>query len=178
LYVIWIGANDFAAGINPQVSVDNIREAVEQLSSAGAKTFVVVNVPDISLTPEVKALGPAATVAAKEFVISLNVLLEVELPLVAFSHRVTVELVDINRIFVPVVFNPAKFGFSNSVGAAFNLSTGQLATEPNDYVFWDGFHPTTNVHRLAAEFIFAALSSKTPRLGFERLDRLSSGMNR
>jgi phospholipase/lecithinase/hemolysin len=26
--------------------------------------------------------------------------------------------------------------------------------DPNSHVFWDDFHPTTNVHKLAAAFIF------------------------
>jgi thermolabile hemolysin len=161
LYVIWIGANDFAAGISPQVSVENIREGIAQLAKAGARSFVVINVPDLSLTPEVRALGPATIEAAKQFVSSLDVLLEVELPLSAFSQRATVDLVDINRIFIPVVFSPGRFGFTNSVGAALDPATDQLlVSDPNDYVFWDGFHPTTKVHLLAAEFIFRALASE------------------
>ena len=31
---------------------------------------------------------------------------------------------------------------------------------PNDYVFWDGFHPTANAHKLAAEFIFKSVFSR------------------
>jgi phospholipase/lecithinase/hemolysin len=161
LYVIWIGANDFAARVSPEISVENIREGIAQLAKAGARSFVVINVPDLSLTPEVKALGPATVQAAKQFVFSLDVLLEVELPLSAFSQRVTIDLVDINRIFVPIVFNPAKFGFTNSVGVALNPATDQLlVSDPNDYVFWDGFHPTTKVHLLAAQFIYQTLASE------------------
>jgi phospholipase/lecithinase/hemolysin len=29
-----------------------------------------------------------------------------------------------------------------------------VVSDPNDYVFWDGFHPTTNAHFIVAEFIF------------------------
>jgi phospholipase/lecithinase/hemolysin len=61
LFVIWIGANDFAAEISPQSTVANIQGAITSLAKAGAKHFVVINVPDISLTPEVKAL-PASEV--------------------------------------------------------------------------------------------------------------------
>jgi len=160
LYVIWIGANDFAAGISPEVTVENIREGIARLAEAGAKTIIVITVPDISLTPDVRALGPATILAAKEFVVGANVLLGIELPVTAFSYRVAVDLVDINQIFLPVVLSPGRFGFTNSVGAAFNPTTGKLVPDPNDYVFWDGFHPTTNVHLISAEFIYRALASK------------------
>jgi phospholipase/lecithinase/hemolysin len=42
LCAIWIGANDFAARINPLDTVSNIKGAIAQLSGAGAKNFVVI----------------------------------------------------------------------------------------------------------------------------------------
>jgi phospholipase/lecithinase/hemolysin len=48
------------------------------------------------------------------------------------------------------------FGFTNSTGATYNPTTGVVVSDPNDYVFWDGFHPTTNMHYIGAEFIFRA----------------------
>jgi phospholipase/lecithinase/hemolysin len=53
---------------------------------------------------------------------------------------------------------PALFGFSNSIGAAFDPAKGTIVSDPNAYVFWDGFHPTTNVHFIAAEFIYRLAS--------------------
>lgn len=159
LYVFWIGANDFLAGIDPTQTVANIRDAIATLSSAGARTFAVIKIPDLSLTPLVKSLG--AIQKAKQFVVTANVLLDVELLPFAFLNRITIEPVDINAIFIPLVFNPVAFGFTNSTGAAFNPTTGGVVSDPNDYVFWDGFHPTTKVHLLAAEFIYKALASKS-----------------
>ncbi len=154
LYFIWIGANDFKAGIDPAQTVANIKHGIAELSGKGARHFVAVNIPDLSLTPQVKALGGAAILAAKRFVSTANVLLEVELLQFAFLHGISIEVVDTNAIFVPLVYNPCRFGFTNSVGAALNLTTGAIVSDPNDYVFWDGFHPTTNAHHIAAEFIF------------------------
>jgi phospholipase/lecithinase/hemolysin len=69
LYVIWIGANDFAApNPSPQTTVDNIRAGITALAKAGAKHFIVISIPDIFLTPEVKALPAPEIVAVKQFV--------------------------------------------------------------------------------------------------------------
>ena len=87
---------------------------MESLSfqAKGARKFLVITVPDLSLTPQVKTLGGATVLAAKRFVLTTNVLLEVKLPQFALSHQISIELVDINEIFVPLVYNPRIFGFT------------------------------------------------------------------
>ena len=163
LYVIWIGANDFAAGISPIETVENIRNGIIQLRQAGAKHLVLVSVPDISLTPTVIALGGAVVQAAKQFVFTVNALLEADILWLSLSEGIKIEFVDINSIFTEVVLNPSQFGFTNSTGEAFNpslpISPTNPVSDPNDYVFWDGFHPTTRVHYIAAQFIYQKLTS-------------------
>lgn len=164
LYVIWIGANDFAASISPIETVENIRNGIMQLRQAGAKHLVLISVPDISLTPTVIALGGAVVQAAKQFVFTVNALLEADILWLSLSEGIKIEFVDINSIFTEVVLNPSQFGFTNSTGEAFNPSLPISATnpvsDPNDYVFWDGFHPTTRVHYIAAQFIYQKLTSE------------------
>ena len=156
------GANDFAAGVSPSATAENIRGGIIQLRQAGARAFVVITVPDISLTPTVIAAGGSIIQAAKQFVFTVNSLLEVEILPYAWSRGVKIDLVDINQIFTQLVLDPARFGFSNSTGAAYNpggpLSPSNPVSDPNDYVFWDGFHPTTKAHHIAAEYIYRTLS--------------------
>src|SRR5271166_6123480 len=111
LCVIWIGANDFP-GIEPLETVANIKGQIAKLSAAGAKKFFVITIPDLALTPKVKALPGATILAATQFVVTTNVLLAVELPRFALTHQIRIDLVDINAIFVPVVYQPARFGFT------------------------------------------------------------------
>jgi phospholipase/lecithinase/hemolysin len=161
LCAIWIGANDFAARINPLDTVSNIKGAIAQLSGAGAKNFVVITIPDIALTPQIKAQDGATIFAAKTFVLTANLGLEVELPLFALQHQISINLVEINAITYPIVFEPTRFGFTNSVGFAYQPLTGSLlVSDPDDYVFWDGFHPTTKVHAIAANFIFKTVFAR------------------
>ena len=165
LYCIWMGANDFANQFAPQQTVANILRGITALARAGAKRIILVTVPDISLTPNVRALDvlePGTVQAAKQFVAAVNVLLAVETPLIACQEQINVSFVDINTIFVPLVLNPAFFGFSNSKDPAFIPPNGQVAPNPNSFVFWDGFHPTTKVHLLAAKFIYRVASSSFP----------------
>jgi phospholipase/lecithinase/hemolysin len=161
LYCIWVGANDFAAQIAPQQTVANILAGISALARAGAKQFILVNIPDISLTPEVRA-QPGAVQTAKQFVTAVNVLLAVETPVTAWKERINVSFVDINAVFVPLVLNPAFFGFSNSKDPAFIPPDGPIAPSPNNFVFWDEFHPTTRVHRKAAELIYRSATSGFP----------------
>jgi phospholipase/lecithinase/hemolysin len=159
LCIIWCGANDFFARIKPLETVANIKSAIAQLSQAGAKHIVLITVPEFGLTPQERALGGAKVFAATQFVVTTNVLLAIELPRIALANQIRIDLVDINAIFGPVVFQPARFGFTNSSGFAYRPPNGPLLVNlvndnPNNYVFWDGFHPTTNVHKLAAAFIF------------------------
>ena len=164
LYVIWIGANDFAAGINPTETVGNIRNGIIQLRQAGAKPLLLLSVPDISLTPTVIALGGAVIQAAKQFVFTVNALLEADILWLRLSKGIKIEFVDINSIFTELVLNPGQFGFTNSTGEAFNpslpISPTNPVSDPNDYVFWDGLHPTTRVHYIAARFIYQKMTSR------------------
>ena len=166
LYCIWVGADDFAAQIppQPQKTVANILSGITALARAGAKWIILVTVPDISLTPDVRALDalkPGTVQAAKQFVAAVNVLLAVEIPLIAWQEQINISFVDINTIFVPLVLNPAFFGFSNSKDPAFIPPT-YVAPNPDSFVFLDGFHPTTKVHLIAAKFIYRLASSGFP----------------
>jgi phospholipase/lecithinase/hemolysin len=161
LCVIWIGANDFSARINPFQTVSNIKDQIALLSKVGVKNFVAITIPDISLTPQVKAQG--TQVAAKQFVFTANLDMEVELPRFAMQHQISITVVEINAIFYPIVFEPALFGFTNSVDLAYVPLNGPLQVlYPDDYVFWDGFHPTTKAHAIAADFVFKAIFAPLP----------------
>jgi phospholipase/lecithinase/hemolysin len=156
--IIWVGANDFAAKINPLTTASNIKCGIAQLSTVGVKNFVVITIPAISLTPLVRKLDGATMLAAQRFVFTANVALEVELSRFAVLNGINIDLVDINAIFVPLVYQPGRFGFTNSADFAYDpLKDTLLAPHPDNYVFWDSFHSTTKAHQIAAEFIFKAI---------------------
>jgi thermolabile hemolysin len=159
LYVVWIGANDFAAGISSDATVKNIYNGIVQLLAAGARDIMILNIPDISLTPAIIARGGPTVYAAKHFVDTANNLLANQVRLAAGNYLVHANVIDINSLFTELVTEPTDFGFKNSAQAAFNPSTGKVVPDQNDFLFWDGFHPTTNAHFIAAEFIYRAIIS-------------------
>jgi thermolabile hemolysin len=165
LYVVWIGANDFEAGLTPQQTSAAIETEVVALREAGAKHLLLLTVPDISLTPEVIAGGGAEVQAARQFVATANSLIRARVLIVALLLGLDLKLVDINPLLTELVYTPSALGFTNSVGAAYNTTTGVVVHHPNDYVFWDGFHPTTRVHYLAAQLIYqsAAALAASPK---------------
>jgi len=140
LYVIWIGTNDFLQGLSARNTVRDIEAGLVSLREAGAKNFLLVNLPDISLTPYVKAHGTATDLAAKQYVYTANAALQAQIPYYALFLGARVNLVDVNAPFTQLVNTRAStvsgLGtviFSNSSGSAFNPNTGiwfqtQIAT--------------------------------------------------
>lgn len=160
LYVLWIGANDFRAGLTAEQSLGFIQRAIVSLAVAGARALVVITVPDISLTPEIRATGGESVTAAKQFAADVNGGLQRRLPSLGAGLGIRITLVDINPLFHRVVSNPELYGFSDSTGAAYDPQTQTESADPHSFVFWDGFHPTTHAHRLAAQAILDALKKE------------------
>ena len=165
LYVIWIGSNDFEAGVSASTTFPAISAEITALSLAGARQFLVINVPDISLTPDIIAKGAATVQAAKQFVTTVNNNLQNGIPVLAALLGAKIDLIDVNTLFTELVNDPTSFGFKNSTGEAYNPSTGKEVKHPNEYVFWDGFHPTKGVHQMAAETFEKDASANVLQLG-------------
>jgi phospholipase/lecithinase/hemolysin len=63
LFLIWIGANDYTSGqkdLNGATNevTDTIMSKVDELVSKGARYFVMINMPDISVSPYGKSINP------------------------------------------------------------------------------------------------------------------------
>ena len=151
LYVVFGGANDFFRIVTPADAVPVITSAitnlitiVSDLRAAGAENIVVVDLPDIGLTPRAASSPATATFLSMMFNSNLNhALNSLNFPVVRVS------LFNLIRDFVT---QPAKYGFTNV--------TGMGAANPanaDTYLFWDDVHPTTRAHRFVAEEVYAAV---------------------
>ena len=148
----------------------------------GARRVVVVNVPDVTVTPRflgtlqfIAAQGPTgpATAAAVKGLAGAWVK--------AFNDRIharlgkkpQVVIVDFNRLLTQWVTTPAAFGLTNVTtpacpGPIATCTTASLnAFYGNEswrsYVFSDNFHGTPKTNELVADAVLDAVMAKGPR---------------
>ena len=157
-----------------------------QLIDKGAQRVVVLNMPDITLTPRFAAVlaaiaqnnaaqAQAAQGAIRQWIQAFNARLT---NLVAAEKRIA--LVDFYGTFTQQVQSPASFGLSNATdtacpatgvgndglpaynfqtctSAALDATPGKSAGWWKNYLFSDGFHPTPKAHELMADTVVTAI---------------------
>ena len=158
LYFIWGGANDFLTGDSATFAAQNIASYVSALAAAGAKHFLIPNLPDLGLTPYVKSvsgLGPVATAFSYAF----NTELATQLGgLSTLLPATDIVQFDTFSFFNDLSNNPSKYGFSDTVAQNACLSSVlAVCTNPDEHIYWDGFHPTTSADALIATAFAAAV---------------------
>ena len=177
LFMIWAGANDFllggAAGFLG--AADNIASFVGQLyddPAVAARNFLVPNIPDLSKTPDSIAafalLPPdqAALQAAqlRELTMMFNALLSAKLEEEEAS-RPGMTLVDFDTFgFVDgILADPAAHGFTNTTQACVDRANPLLVcSNPDEYAFWDGFHPSAASYALIGGAFAGAVTQAIP----------------
>ncbi|MEZ5566324.1 MAG: SGNH/GDSL hydrolase family protein [Gammaproteobacteria bacterium] len=164
LYVVWGGGNDIRTG-DPSVltySVPNISSIISTLAAAGATNFLVPNLPNIGLTPEAQAAGPAAVAGATFLSTSFNAQLAVATAGLRTSLGINITDVDVFSFLNNVIGNPSLFGLTNTTDRCFSGATGvggpgTVCANPDEYLFWDGIHPTAAAHAALGDFATAAV---------------------
>jgi phospholipase/lecithinase/hemolysin len=176
LYIVFVGGNDLrdalqalatdptgatSAGI-VQSALASVRTELLTLYAAGARHFFVPNAPDISLTPAVRQLGPAAQGAARQFGQFYNGGLELTLQGLEAALGVDIVRLDVFGFLNEVVASPASFGFTDVVDTCIRVNTvvQPFCPNPGKFLFWDGIHPTAAGHHQLAVRADAALDAK------------------
>ena len=153
------GANDLNDGqTNMSVPVGSLQTSMERLFTAGARQFLVINLPPLGYTPRYN--GSQSTITtyntrSQQYNASLATMLT------GFkgSHpTITLNQLDVYSLVNDARANPQLYGLTNvSASAAPGLSPGdtsydtsQIAPNPNQYLFWDDLHPTAGVHLILA----------------------------
>ena len=164
IYVIWIGANDLddalqalatdpsgaTSGAIAQTAIETVAANIEALYAAGARTFLIPDLPDLGDTPAVRALGPAAVGAAAQLTGLYNQGLQQALAQLQVLPQAHFIQFDVDGLVQQVIADPAAFGLDDVVDAclAFFTTVDPICARPRRHLFWDGIHPTVAGHEI------------------------------
>ncbi|NEO55534.1 MAG: SGNH/GDSL hydrolase family protein [Okeania sp. SIO3B5] len=149
LYVVWAGGNDYLGGSiqGVQSSVGNLSVAVNKLASIGARNFLLPNLPDLGLTPFGQSLPPELQQGLSFLSESHNSGLAAASQILEQDPSINIISPDFRNTIDDIIANPTDFGFTNVTDNF--LASG--AINPDDFLFFDDIHPTTNVHSFVAD---------------------------
>ena len=162
-YVIEIGGNDLrdallaaVGGGNPaailSAAVESLNDNILRLYAAGARDFLVWRAPDIGLTPAIASI-PGGSAAAGQLTVLFNAGVDALLgQLGAALPGVRFLRLDAYAKLNTVVAKPQLFGLRNVSAAYITPNVPPFACKkPDQYLFWDGIHPTKAGHAILAE---------------------------
>lgn len=171
-YIVFIGANDardaFTAGGDPAIvgaSVTAISANIAALFASGARTFVVLNVPNLAITPAINDLPDPIPLLATLFTMAYNAALSTALdavePLVMSGGGQIIRVDAFSLLNAVVADGGAAAGLSNVTDACltFGVSGRFMCNDANGHLFWDDAHPTRAGHAVFAAEIANVLSA-------------------
>ncbi|MDJ0555328.1 MAG: SGNH/GDSL hydrolase family protein [Microcoleaceae cyanobacterium MO_207.B10] len=149
LYVVWAGANDYLGGNTQDVqsAIGNLSVAVNKLAAIGARNFMLPNIPDLGVTPLGLGLPPEQQQGLTLLTEAHNSALVAVSEILEQDPDINIIDVDIKDLVDNIIANPADFGLTNVTDNF--LASG--ATNPDDFLFFDGVHPTTDAHSFVAD---------------------------
>jgi outer membrane lipase/esterase len=173
-FVIWIGANDLddslaAAQSDPAQSAVILESALSAVASniqllwaAGARQFLVPNLPDLGVTPAVQSLGQPAVTVATQLSAAYNDNLARTLSQLRQLPGIKIASLDVFTFLDAVVADPAAYGIKDAETPClrFFVTVDPICARPDKHLFWDAIHPTEAGHRVLEHAAEQALGSK------------------
>jgi outer membrane lipase/esterase len=161
LYVVEGGGNDARAALNaiglgadPTTTiaatvtsfVTNIATIVSELKTDGAQHIIVWDTPNLGVAPAVVAGPPGSSALGSLLATQMNWALAS-----ALNGDAGVSIFDIYGLGTAIGLDPSAFGFTNATDACGAVAGANC----NNYVYWDGIHPTTAAHMVIADAFLA-----------------------
>ena len=154
LFIVWGGANDLFADYtdtNVQATATRVAALVTKLAMAGARNFIVPNLPPLGDTPEYNTnatISANLNTASQDYAGYLKTDLNNTIAtLQAQGINVTISQLDVFSLFQNIIANYSSFGFTD----VRNASQGENLNVDQS-LFWDDVHPTTAGHNQIAQF--------------------------
>lgn len=155
LYVLWAGANDYLQGVSSaNVPIKNVTMAINSLTDVGAKKILVANLPDLGQLPATRNSANSGNLGA--LTQAHNQGLRRSLKVLSQQHSdLEIVQLDANALYRDAIANPAAFNFTNVSSPC--LSGSSTCGKPDQFLFWDGIHPTAAAHRIIGETAFSTI---------------------
>jgi phospholipase/lecithinase/hemolysin len=192
LFVVWLFPNDFfyadttggLPGIVPGSpggadvvanGIANILTTIQILAAAGAQHILVPNLGNFANTPFF-ADGPLAETLT-QLTIAFNTNLTAQLDLLDSVLAAEIIQFDTDALFQAILADPAAYGLTNTTDQCVeNLANGLC--NPDEWMFWDGVHPTARVHQIIARQFRLALIPEPGSLALLTLGLVALGWAR
>ena len=162
LYAIEMGGNDirdafqvYAGGGDGgpilRAALASIAGNIQRLYSAGAREFLVWVAPNVALTPAIRSLGPAAEGLATAVTQAFNGGLDYALGLLHGLPGISFARLDAYQIQNAIVAEPTAFDLTTVDKACVTPDIPPFTCQDvNEFLFWDGIHPTKAGHAILA----------------------------
>ena len=142
--------NDFRVNrrADPARSAANVANMITQLADAGGSFFMVPKAAQAGLSP----INRSQADAWAEFFVNYDAALDPLLSELESNRGLTIYRPDIFQLTVEANEHPETYGLTNTRARA-----DQGVNNTYEYMWWDNWHPTTAVHRLAGHEAFKAM---------------------
>jgi phospholipase/lecithinase/hemolysin len=164
LYIVLAGFNDYLPTTSTFIpfettdtTIANLSSVITSLAALGAQNIMVPNLPPLGELPITLSTPDSdrLNTLTDEHNSDLNVALDT---LSQSFPSLNIIPVDLNSLFEDAISEPATFGFTNVTTPC--LFVG--CPNPEEYLFWDLYHPTTATHEFIADVAFQSLNSDSP----------------
>ena len=176
LYAVWEGSNDVSdaiglalkgqgtlAGALIAQAASDFADVVMSLVGAGAQHLLIPNIPNLGLVPEVVALASTLGSTVQERASQLTLLYNGLVAQNLLAVSADIRRLDTYGILTALVDDPAAYGLpakANVDAACFSGfvgMSGDVCSNPQDYVFWDKIHPSAAVHEVLGDLAASAV---------------------
>ncbi len=179
IYILWGGANNIlkaksAPNTLPEVAINAAKDIaydVEYLYQKGARKFIILNLPNLGLTPSATENGQQPENKALSSIAELyNTTLQSVLGALKLSG-LSYQYIDTYTLLSNIVADKSitsfgkEYTFTNVTSAACAKLTDSAINcipETNKltgYVFEDGVHPTATVHQVIRNYVYQAIEN-------------------
>ena len=189
---VWAGSNEVLVqfgsvgqGLPPATAVANMQAAANQLVTLvkdqivakGATRVAVLNVPDLSATARFSPLPASSKALLTQLSAEFNTTLTTGLA------GTGVRIIDIRALFLDVLANPSRYGFTNVTAATCDpakiqtvtggrvtdgsslfcnassqpFNTMKTGASASTWLFADGIHPTSGGHKAVGDYVITQL---------------------